>query len=289
MKVLLFGATGQLGWELQQSCPEKIQLLPCDFPKVDFRSKTSLQECLSSSSPKCIINAAAYTAVDLAEKELQTAYRINHKAVAEIAQYARRNVIRMIHISTDYVFDGKNHKPWLPGDHPRPETAYGKSKLAGEISVQEALNTKALIIRTAWLYSSHGRNFVKTMLKLMKEKKSLKVVDDQIGTPTWACGLAKVVWSAVTNKRNLSGIFHWTDAGVASWYDFAIAIQEEALALGLINKAIPVLPVSSTEFPAIAQRPFYGVLDKERLWKLTGITPVHWRIQLRSMLKELDE
>ena len=170
MKVLLFGVKGQLGWELQRSCPGKIQLITCDYPKVDFCSKTSINKCLNTSQPDCIINAAAYTAVDLAEQESQAAFKVNHEAVAGIAQYADQNNIRMIHISTDYVFNGKNHKPWAGNDNPCPESVYGKSKLKGEIAVQKILKDKALIIRTAWLYSSHGKNFVKTMLKLMAEK-----------------------------------------------------------------------------------------------------------------------
>ena len=286
MKVLLLGANGQLGWELKRSCPDTIHLITCDYPKVDFCSKTSINECLNISRPDFIINAAAYTAVDLAEKESQTAFKVNHEAVADIAQYADQNNIRMVHISTDYVFNGKNHKPWTVNDNPCPESVYGKSKLKGEIAVQEILKDKALIIRTAWLYSSHGKNFVKTMLKLMKEKNSLNIVDDQIGTPTWAYGLSKVIWKFVDKK--ISGVFHWTDAGVASWYDFAVAIQKEAFALGLISKNISLLPVPSKQFFTHAKRPFYGILDKNYTWKIIEITPVHWQVQLRAMLKELN-
>ncbi|MBC8440459.1 MAG: dTDP-4-dehydrorhamnose reductase [Deltaproteobacteria bacterium] len=287
MKVLLLGANSQLGWELQRTCPEKIQLISCDYPKVDFCSKTSIKQCLETSKPDCIINAAAYTAVDLAEKEIQTAFKVNHEAVADIAQYAGQNDIRLVHISTDYVFNGKNYRPWTIEDSPCPESVYGKSKLEGEIAVRDILKNKALIIRTAWLYSSHGENFVKTMLKLITKKNSLNVVDDQVGTPTWAYGLAKGVWEFI--EKSLSGIFHWTDAGIASWYDFAIAIQEEAMGLGLITKTIPILPISSKEFPTPAQRPFYGILDKNMTWKTTaGLNPVHWRVQLRAMLKELN-
>ena len=147
MKVLLLGANGQLGWELKRSCPDTIHLITCDYPKVDFCSKTSINECLNISRPDFIINAAAYTAVDLAEKESQTAFKVNHEAVADIAQYADQNNIRMVHISTDYVFNGKNHKPWAVNDNPCPESVYGKSKLKGEIAVQEILKDKALIIR----------------------------------------------------------------------------------------------------------------------------------------------
>jgi dTDP-4-dehydrorhamnose reductase len=145
----------------------------------------------------------------------------------------------------------------------------------------------ALIIRTAWLYSSHGSNFVKTMLKLMKEKQHLNVIDEQIGTPTWANGLALAIWNALEKK--LTGTFHWTDAGVASWYDFAIAIQEEAQAFGLLDNLIPIYPVPSSAFPTPAKRPLYSVLDKSSFWQTLKIKPMHWRTQLRSMLKEIDQ
>ena len=144
---------------------------------------------------------------------------------------------------------------------------------------------KALIIRTAWLYSSHGNNFVKNMLNLMKEKPGLNVIDEQIGTPTWAYGLAQAIWTALS--KNITGTFHWTDAGVASWYDFAIAIQEEGLNAELIDKTIPILPVSTSQFPTPAKRPMYSVLDKRSFIQRLKTEPVHWRVQLRSMLKEL--
>ncbi len=286
MKVLLLGANGQLGWELKRSCPAKINLITCDYPKVDFCSQTSINECLNTYQPDCIINCAAYTAVDLAEQESKTAFKVNHEAVADIAHYAAKNNIRLVHISTDYVFNGENFKPWTHVDTPCPESVYGKSKLKGEIAVQEILKDKALIIRTGWLYSSHGKNFVKTMLKLMTEKESLNIVDDQIGTPTWAHGLSKAIWKFIEQK--ITGIFHWTDAGVASWYDFAVAIQKEALETGLISKNIPLLPVPSKQFPTPAKRPFYGVLDKNYTWETIEITPVHWQVQLIAMLKELN-
>lgn len=285
MKLLLLGSNGQLGWELSRTCPENIELLACDYPKIDFLSTNSIHKCIQETSPDWIINAAAYTAVEQAEKEKKAAFRINHEAVLEIAQLAKENNIRLFHISTDYVFNGKHFKPWTPEDQPEPQSVYGTSKLKGENAVRQILKDRALIIRTAWLYSSHGTNFVKTMLKMMQEKQSLSVIDEQIGTPAWARGLAMAVWISI--KKDLCGTFHWTDAGVASWYDFAVAIQEEAIAAGLLGKAIPITPVSSIQFPTIAQRPFYSILDKRTTWQSTGITPVHWRVQLRSMLMEL--
>ncbi len=285
MKVLLLGADGQLGWELKRTSPENVNLVSCDYPRVDFLVSDSIRDCILKTTPDWIINAAAYTAVDLAEKENDKACRINHKAVAEIALLAAKHHAGLVHISTDYVFSGKNFKPWQPQDHPDPQSVYGSSKLKGEQVVLKLLQDNALVIRTAWLYSSHGKNFVKTMLGLMADKKDLKVIDEQVGTPTWARGLAQAVWTGIEN--NLSGLYHWTDAGVASWYDFAVAIQEEALGLGLLENEVPIAPVASSQFPTPAQRPFYSVLDKRTMWKDTGITPVHWRVMLRSMLKEV--
>ena len=285
MKVLLLGSNGQLGWELQRTCPEDIILTTCDFPKVDFLNKSSIKQCINSSKPDYIINTAAYTAVDNAEKEKELAFKINHKAVVEISEQCIRHSISLVHISTDFIFNGQNFKPYQPEDEAIPESVYGKSKLAGEQTVLKILGDQSLIIRTAWLYSSHGNNFVKTMLKQLNEKPELNVIDEQIGTPTWANGLAKAIWTALEKK--IHGIFHWTDAGVASWYDFAVAIQEESLLLELLDTSIPILPIPAHQYPTPAKRPFYSLLDKTSFWQTAGITPSHWRVQLRSMLKEL--
>lgn len=285
MKVLLLGANGQLGWELKRTCPQDIILTTCDYPKVDFLSTTSITTCIETAQPDWIINAAAYTAVDKAEEEKETAERINHTAVREIAGLCRQNNIRLIQISTDFVFNGKAHRPYLPQDNPDPISTYGKTKLKGEQAALEILKDDAAIIRTAWLYSSHGANFVKSMLNFFETKPELNIIDEQIGTPTWANGLAHVVWKAM--DKNLTGIHHFTDAGIASWYDFATAIQEEALSLNLTQKEIPINPIPASQYPTPAERPLYSVLDKTSLWQTLGLIPAHWRKQLRSMLKEL--
>lgn len=284
MKILLLGSNGQLGWELARTCPENIQLFTCDYPKVDFFSTGSIHTCIESADPAWIVNAAAYTAVDQAQKEKQKAFRINCEAVEDIVLAARRKKIKLVHISTDYIFSGQHFAPIPVDQHPDPQSVYGESKLKGEQCVTELLEKNSIIIRTAWLYSSHGANFVKTMLRLMQEKQSLTVVDDQIGTPTWANGLAKTIWSAI--NKNLTGIYHWTDAGCASWYDFAVAIQEEAVSMGLLKKTIPILPVPSSSYPTAAKRPAYSILDKHRICEALNITPPHWRQQLRKMLHE---
>lgn len=287
MKVLLFGSEGQLGKEIQRTCPDDIILSAFNHKQLDICNKTAVDKCINRINPDCIINAAAYTSVDKAEQEENRAFNLNYLAVKNLAQLSKKERIHLVHISTDYVFNGQNFKPYTPEDIPCPDSVYGKSKLKGEQAITEILDTKALIIRTAWLYSSHGSNFVKKMLKLMKVKQNLKVIDEQIGTPTWAYGLANAIWICIEKK--ITGQFHWTDAGVASWYDFAVAILEEGISTGLLSQPIPIYPVSSNEFSTLAKRPFYSVLDKRSMWQTTGLYPVHWRIQLRSMLQELKE
>ena len=285
MKILLFGAGGQLGWELQRTCPVNIDLIPCGSSQVNFNEEHSIEACIKNANPDWIINAAAYTNVDKAEIEKDLARQINHKAVAQIAKAAKAQRTKLIHISTDFIFNGQGCRPYPIDAEPCPISVYGQTKLDGENAVQQILKEDAAIIRTAWLYSSHGNNFVKTMLRLMKEKPSLQVIDDQIGTPTWAYGLAGCVWAAILEK--FSGTGHWTDAGVASWYDFAMAVQEEAIELGLLAKPIPIHPIPSVNYPTPAQRPPFSVLEKTKTWQALSQPPVHWRVQLRKMLKEL--
>jgi dTDP-4-dehydrorhamnose reductase len=193
----------------------------------------------------------------------------------------------MVHISTDFVFDGHADKPWSPDDAPAPVSVYGKTKLAGELAVRKQL-PDALIIRTGWVYSCFGNNFVKTMLRLMAEREELKVVDDQIGTPTWAKGLASMVWAGA--QRDLSGLYHWSDDGACSWYDFSVAISEEARELGLLpEKELRILPIPGAEYPTPAARPAYSVLDKSASWRDFAIEGIHWRTQLRAMLAQLKD
>jgi dTDP-4-dehydrorhamnose reductase len=284
VNVLLLGAGGQLGRELQRTCPRHVSLSACDTPDLDFCQPASITRCIAKTAPTHIINAAAYTAVDRAESEPDLADRVNHLAVRQIAGHCRETGIRLIHISTDFVFNGRQGRPYAPHDTPDPLSVYGRSKYRGEQAVLTTLDN-VLVIRTAWLYSIFGSNFVKTMLRLMAEKEALSVVVDQIGTPTWAKGLARAVWRAM--EKELTGIVHWTDAGTASWYDFAAAIQEEGLSAGLLKTIIPVKPIPSRQFPAAAIRPANGVLDKTASWKQLGMEPPHWRCQLRGMLQEM--
>jgi dTDP-4-dehydrorhamnose reductase len=237
--------------------------------------------------PSLVIQAAAYTDVDGAEQHPDRAAAVNTDGAANVAQAATRIGARMIHISTDFVFDGRQGRPYAPHDLPHPLGVYGRTKLAGEREVARITQGSALVVRTAWVYSVHGRNFVRTMLRLMSDQDSIGVVCDQVGTPTWGRGLAKALWTAA-ERPDLCGILHWTDAGVASWYDFALAIQEEALALGLLTRAVPVLPLRTDEFPAVARRPSFSVLDKTSGWAALGGPAPHWRANLRSMLEGLE-
>lgn len=286
-KILITGANGQLGWELQRTAPSGTTLFTTDVGDLDITSATAVQAFVEHTKPHVIINAAAYTAVDKAEQGQDAAFAVNADGAANLAKAAQQCNVRLVHISTDFVFDGKKSTPYLPADTPNPLSIYGASKLKGEQRVHEITQGGALVIRTAWVYSSHGTNFVKTMLRLMREREHLGVVADQVGTPTWAYGLAKTIWRFV-EKPEMRGVFHWTDAGIASWYDFAFAIQEEALQLGLLDKAIPIRPIPSSEYPTPATRPAYSVLDKASTWTSLDISPEHWRKALRSMLKEVS-
>jgi dTDP-4-dehydrorhamnose reductase len=285
MKALIIGAKGQLGIELLKTCPVDCKALGMDLPDIDITDSKQVDRILAVHRPDWVINCAAYTQVDKAESDADAAYAANCSGPANLAWSAKKNSVRLVHISTDFVFSGDQCRPYKPNDRPDPKSAYGRTKLAGEQAVMDILGTDALIIRTAWLYAGRGGNFVNTMIRLMKEKEVLTVVDDQIGTPCWAKGLATVLWAAV--EKDLKGVYHWSDAGVASWYDFAVAIQEEAMAAGLLDRSIPILPVPSSQYPTPAQRPGFSVLDKTDLAAATGMPLCHWRRQLRCMLRQL--
>lgn len=286
MKVLLTGCGGQLGWELLKITPPGWTVAPFDSAALDIRDADAVQAAVEKSAPQVIINAAAYTAVDKAEKDQEAAFAVNSRGVFNLAEAAKEIGARLIHISTDIIFDGSKPVPYLPSDQPNPTGVYGASKLAGEEQVRAVRVDNSVILRTAWVYSAHGHNFVKTMLRLMREREQLGVVADQVGTPTWAGGLAQAVW-LLAARASLGGIFHWTDAGVASWYDFAVAIQEEAIQLGLLPGAIPISPIRTVDYPAPARRPPFSVLDKTSTWRALNYSAPHWRVNLRRMLKEL--
>lgn len=287
MKVVVTGAAGQLGQALLQINPGH-EICALRHNELDIADTESVSRLLGSFNPQLIINAAAYTAVDRAESEADKAMKANATGPEVLAKVAIGCGARFIHISTDFVFDGTKSRPYLPTDAVNPLGMYGRSKAIGEELVMTASRGQAVIIRTSWVYASQGQNFVKTILRLAREKEALTVIADQVGTPTWAPSLAQFVW-AVASRRGLQGLFHWSDAGVSSWYDFAVAIQEEAVQLGLLPKAIPIQPITSEEYPLPAVRPAYSVLNKRASIAAAELTPAHWRVNLRLMLKELAD
>ncbi|MBI3777143.1 MAG: dTDP-4-dehydrorhamnose reductase [Gammaproteobacteria bacterium] len=285
-RVLITGANGQVGWELQRTAPQGVEVVAVDRVRLDITNAEQVEQLVALIQPDIIINAAAYTAVDKAESEKELAFAINRDGAANLARAAVNQHSRLIHISTDFVFDGKKSSPYLPQDVPNPINTYGSSKLAGELAVRDITAGRALILRTAWVYSAHGHNFVKTMLRLMQERDEIRVVCDQVGTPTWARGLAETIWKIV-EKPGLTGTYHWTDAGVASWYDFAVAIKEEALDKRMITNDINIVPINSLSYPTVAIRPPFSVLDKLTTWERVKASDP-WRCALRKMFNSFD-
>jgi dTDP-4-dehydrorhamnose reductase len=251
---------------------------------LDIVDARSVEKTLAEVKADWVVNAAAYTAVDRAEDEPAAARAVNDTAVAALAQAAARENARLLHLSTDFVFDGEAGRPYRPTDPTHPLNVYGVTKLAGEHHVLDG--GTGIVMRTSWVYASVGKNFVLTMLKLMKERDQLNVVCDQIGTPTWAMSAAAAVW-AIVELRPEGGIYHWTDLGVASWYDFAVAIQEEAGARGLLTRAADIVPIPSEAYAARATRPNFSVLDTSSTRMLLKVPTLHWRESLRRMLDEL--
>lgn len=285
MRVLIAGAGGQLGRALQATAPAGMDLVAPDEAAFDIASDAMVAAAMAEHRPDVLINAAAYTAVDRAEQEADAAHAINAVAAGRLAEAARDGEARMVHVSTDFIFDGRRATPYPVDAQPAPLGVYGASKLEGERRVLFA-HPDALIVRTAWVYAAQGNNFVKTMLRLMRERDEVRVVADQVGTPTHADSLARAIWALL--EAGTTGVFHWTDAGVASWYDLAVAIQEEALGLGLLERAIPVLPIATADYPTPARRPACSVLDKSATWAITG-PAAHWRTELRHCLATMKE
>ncbi|MCK5897055.1 MAG: dTDP-4-dehydrorhamnose reductase [Cocleimonas sp.] len=284
-QVLITGANGQLGYELPRTAPKGYDCLLTDVSELDITDANAVNAYIAGHQPDIIINAAAYTAVDKAEQEPQRAAMINETGAKNLAQAAKDQGIKFIQTSTDFVFSGKGCSPYLVNATTEPQGVYGQTKDDGDKAVLDILGDDAFIIRTAWLYSAHGNNFVKTMLRLMAERDVLGVIADQIGTPTWANSLATAIWKAI--EMNATGLHHWTDAGVASWYDFAVAIQEEGLQIGLLDEKILINPLTTADYPTPAARPAYSVLDKTVTWKTLDLDGEHWRDGLRKMLLEL--
>jgi dTDP-4-dehydrorhamnose reductase len=288
-KIAVIGADGQVGQELQHSLRPLGELHLFNRQSLDLSQPDLISGVLEPLQPQVIVNAAAYTAVDKAESEPELAHIINGATPTELAKVAQSLNAQLIHLSTDYVFDGTKGFPYTTSDVTHPMSVYGESKLEGEQGILANCD-RHWILRTAWVYGSYGKsNFVKTMLRLGAERTEVKVVADQIGTPTWARSIAEAIAALIgtlDHQPAPAGIYHFTNSGVASWYDFAIAIFEEARNIGIPLKIEQVLPITTTDYPTPAKRPNYSVLSLQDITPVLGQPPLHWRSALRLMLKE---
>lgn len=290
MNILITGANGQLGSELKKlaiSAPPSTIFTFTDIEELNITDSATVRAFFEQNQFDFCINAAAYTAVDKAETDQEKAQLINVEAVRLLAEQCHRQNAVFIHVSTDYVFDGKSYLPYSENDMTSPTSVYGITKLAGEqIAFQE--NPQTIVLRTAWLYATFGHNFLKTMLRLAETKSSISVVADQIGTPTYAEDLAQTILQIIdflkvsTKNETLFGVYHYSNEGVASWYDFAHAIFE------MKNVKIALKPIKSSEYPTPAARPAYSVLDKSKIKSSFGVQIPHWRESLKKCIEALD-
>jgi len=282
-KILVTGANGQLGRSMRRLAEKypQFDFVMTDVEELDICNNAAVMSFVEEKKPDFIVNCAAYTAVDNAEDNEPLCTKLNCEAVRNIGQAAQTVGARVVHISTDYVFNGRNFQPYTEDDEPNPASVYGRTKLAGEIALQASCR-ESVIIRTAWLYSEFGKNFVKTMLRLCRERDEIRVVFDQIGTPTYAGDLAQAVMSVVVSAEAGSfapGIYHFTDEGVCSWYDFTVKIVEIA---GL---SCHVVPIETKDYPSKAERPHFSVLNKSKIKSTYGIDIPHWETSLKKMLE----
>lgn len=280
MKVLVTGANGQLGCALRRLLDREIpgEAIYTDKHELDLTDAAAVENFIRDNEVTHIVNCAAYTAVDRAEEEKRECALINTDAVKNLAAAADLLGAKIIHISTDYVFDGTNHRPYRESDKVNPISQYGTTKRKGETALL-ALAPESIIIRTAWLYSDTGHNFVKTILSLAEKQNEIRVVCDQIGTPTYARDLAEAVLAVLKSHQWVAGIYHFTDEGAASWYDFAKAI------LRIAGKKTRVVPIPTEDYPTLAQRPAYSILDRSRIKATYGVEIPHWEDALADCVK----
>lgn len=285
MIILVTGSNGQLGNEIRkrEALLDGSGFIYADLPELDITDKNQLEAFIVKNKVTTIVNCAAYTAVDKAEGDESTATLVNVTGPENIAVLANQYHLVYIHISTDFVFDGQHHLPYIETDQPRPLSVYGQTKRAGEIKVLEHCPS-ALILRTSWLYSVHGTNFVKTMQRLGKERDSLNVIFDQTGTPTWAGDLAEAILRILADPetgKTKKGIYHFSDEGVASWYDFAVEI------MSLSGITCTINPIETTAYPTPAKRPYYSVLNKNAIKATFGLSIPHWKKSLEHCIEEM--
>lgn len=292
MKILLLGGNGQVGCELRRSLSALGEVIVATRDGegadavADFEQPQSLAALIDTIAPDVVVNAAAYTAVDKAETDVDTAFRVNAEAVASIANACKLVGALLVHYSTDYVFDGLATRPYLEDNATAPLGVYGASKLAGEQAIRDS-GARHAILRTAWVYATHGKNFLLTMLRLAAERDELRVVADQYGAPTPAAWIADATMALLRHGVAESGTWHLTTRGETNWQGFAVAIMDEASEIGLLRRKPAVLPITTAEYPTPAQRPKYSVLDTTRLQQDFGIVPPAWRDGLKQTLVEL--
>jgi dTDP-4-dehydrorhamnose reductase len=286
MRILLTGARGQVGRGVLATAPATAEIDAVGHAELDIGDADAVSARVEAARPDVILNCAAYTAVDKAESEPQVAHRVNAEGPGNLARAAARTRSRLIHLSTDFVFDGRTVTAYRPADAPNPLGVYGCTKRDGERAVMAVLGAEATILRTAWVYAATGRNFVLTMLRLMRERGSVRVVSDQIGSPTAATSIATALWAMIARPQ-VRGIHHWTDAGVASWYDFAVAIADEWAAKTHLPAA-DVQAIGTADYPTPAKRPKFSVLDGSATVAALGMAPRHWRHNLRDVIGEIS-
>lgn len=282
-KILVTGANGQLGSELKELAGKypNFDFVFTDIADFPLDNSTEIITNFNRIQPDIVINCAAYTAVDKAEQDQETADAVNHLAIATLATLCKDSAAKLIHISTDYIFDGTSSVAYKEDDVPNPKSVYGVTKLAGEIACSTNC-PDSVIIRTAWVYSEFGANFVKTMLRLMTERDSLGVVNDQIGSPTYAADLAQVILTILDSNKWEPGIYHYSNEGEISWFDFATDIKEIA------KKSCEIKGIPASSYPTPAARPAYSLLDKSKINAVYGIEPVDYKISLKIMMAKLE-
>lgn len=285
MRILVTGASGQLGHDLvAQLAAGAHEILAPGRAELDLLDPAQVEATVLALRPDWVINCAAWTAVDQAEREPEAAFTVNRDSAGRLAAAAAAGGARLLQVSTDFVFDGRQSRPYRETDTPHPLGVYGQSKLAGEQAVRTAL-PGATILRTAWVYGAHGHNFVKTILRLAREGRPLRVVADQVGSPSWTRDIAAAIIALV--RQGAAGIYHYTNAGSTSWHGFASAILEEAPAAGIGLRTTTVEPITTAEYPTPARRPAYSVLDTTKIQALLAAPVPPWRDSLKQMLKEL--
>lgn len=290
MRVIVTGAQGQVGRELLLRAPSGFNVIGYGSGELDISDSVQVEEVLARIKPQLLINAAAYTAVDKAESDIERAYAVNRDGVAHLARAAQAQGIAVLHISTDYVFDGNHTLPYTPGDVTAPSGVYGASKLAGEQQLQQHCS-RHVILRTSWVFGAHGNNFVKTMLRLGRERDELAVVADQRGCPTSAGSIADTLWALATIFRRDGmlkwGVYHYSGAPACTWYDFADEIFNQARSEALLEKKPRLKAITSAEFPTQAKRPGWSVLDCQTLEQDYGVSTRSWKVELQQVLQQL--